>query len=157
MGWAPNWDERVAGIGCVACAEGRPDEIEPGRRIFAGTWSDAYLERHAVAPGYTLVFFRGRHVADPIQLTTDEAAGYALEVRRVALAVQRAFAPIKLNYLTLGNVLPHLHTHIVPRYRDDPDAGRPPRFMMEDALSPEISDRAYSAQLERLRAAVDAA
>jgi diadenosine tetraphosphate (Ap4A) HIT family hydrolase len=52
---------------------------------------------------------------------------------------------------------PHLHPHIVPRYIDDPDAGRPPRFMMEDALSPDISERAYSAQLERLRAVLDTA
>lgn len=28
-------------------------------------------------------------------------------------------------YLTLGNTVPHLHTHVVPRYRDDPAPGGP--------------------------------
>jgi diadenosine tetraphosphate (Ap4A) HIT family hydrolase len=30
-----------------------------------------------------------------------------------------------MNYMTLGNTVPHLHTHVVPRYRDDPAPGRP--------------------------------
>ncbi len=38
---------------------------------------------------------------------------------------ERYLRPVKLNYLTLGNALPHLHTHIVPRYADDPVPGRP--------------------------------
>lgn len=28
--------------------------------------------------------------------------------------------PVKLNYSILGNSVPHLHTHVVPRYREDP-------------------------------------
>jgi len=39
--------------------------------------------------------------------------------------VQAQFDPVKLNYLTLGNTIPHLHTHVVPRYRDDPAPGGP--------------------------------
>jgi diadenosine tetraphosphate (Ap4A) HIT family hydrolase len=33
--------------------------------------------------------------------------------------------PVKMNYMTLGNTVPHLHTHVVPRYRDDPAPGGP--------------------------------
>jgi len=32
---------------------------------------------------------------------------------------------VKLNYETLGNALPHLHTHVMPRYADDPKPGWP--------------------------------
>ena len=32
---------------------------------------------------------------------------------------------MKMNYETLGNSLPHLHTHLVPRYTDDPRPGQP--------------------------------
>ena len=28
-------------------------------------------------------------------------------------------------YETLGNALPHLHTHLVPRYTEDPRPGQP--------------------------------
>jgi diadenosine tetraphosphate (Ap4A) HIT family hydrolase len=46
-------------------------------------------------------------------------------VLRVGRAIEAAFSPVKLNYNVLGNSVPHLHTHIVPRYADDPrPAGR---------------------------------
>ena len=35
------------------------------------------------------------------------------------------FQPVKVNYLLLGNLVPHSHTHVVPRYVDDPAAGGP--------------------------------
>lgn len=37
-----------------------------------------------------------------------------------------------MNFEMLGNSLPHLHTHVVPRYLDDGEPGRPPRFMRVD-------------------------
>ncbi len=43
----------------------------------------------------------------------------------VAKALQRCYQPLKMNYETLGNVVPHLHTHLVPRYEDDAAAGQP--------------------------------
>jgi diadenosine tetraphosphate (Ap4A) HIT family hydrolase len=42
------------------------------------------------------------------------------EVLAVGRAVQARFHPVKMNYMTLGNTVPHLHTHIVPRYPNDP-------------------------------------
>jgi len=42
-----------------------------------------------------------------------------------AKAIEARFQPIKMNYLTLGNWVPHLHTHVVPRYLDDPAPGGP--------------------------------
>jgi diadenosine tetraphosphate (Ap4A) HIT family hydrolase len=45
------------------------------------------------------------------------------EVRVVGRAITAAFNPIKLNYDILGNAVPHLHVHIVPRYTDDPRPG----------------------------------
>ena len=37
-----------------------------------------------------------------------------------------------MNYLTLGNALPHLHTHLVPRQADDPVPGGPLPFDVLD-------------------------
>jgi diadenosine tetraphosphate (Ap4A) HIT family hydrolase len=47
------------------------------------------------------------------------------EMAEVAHAVQRAFQPVKLNYELLGNTIPHLHWHLVPRHRGDAQLGRP--------------------------------
>ena len=78
-----------------------------------------------VQRGYTLVIWRGRHVNEPTELDEAEAAGYWAEVLAVARALISVYEPLKMNYETLGNSLPHLHTHLVPRYTDDPRPGQP--------------------------------
>jgi diadenosine tetraphosphate (Ap4A) HIT family hydrolase len=44
---------------------------------------------------------------------------------RVAAALAKALNPDKMNYELLGNGMPHLHWHLVPRYKTDPMWGRP--------------------------------
>ena len=110
------------------CAQERADEDEYGIRIHAGRYSDAYLQRVSWQLGYTIVTWRGRHVAEPTELAAAEASGYWLEVLQVASALQRYYRPVKLNYQTLGNAVPHLHTHLVPRFGQDPAPGRPLPF-----------------------------
>jgi diadenosine tetraphosphate (Ap4A) HIT family hydrolase len=45
---------------------------------------------------------------------------------RASIAVLRAvFQPAHLNVEFLGNVEPHLHAHIIPRYVNDPRWGQP--------------------------------
>jgi len=34
-------------------------------------------------------------------------------------ALREALAPDKVNLASLGNVVPHLHWHVIPRFRDD--------------------------------------
>jgi diadenosine tetraphosphate (Ap4A) HIT family hydrolase len=138
------------GDGCPMCAEGRPDELRYGARIFAGRVSDAYLQRAGVQRGYTVVIWRGRHVAEPTELTQDEAARYWLEVVRVAWALEKHLEPVKMNYNVLGNSLPHLHTHVLPRYADDPKPGWPFPFPEDDA--PPLDEDEFRADVDALRA-----
>lgn len=46
-------------------------------------------------------------------------SGFLREMCVVAEAMFRAFRPAKLNYELLGNTVPHLHWHLIPRYPDD--------------------------------------
>jgi diadenosine tetraphosphate (Ap4A) HIT family hydrolase len=123
--WPEQFYARRAGDGCPSCAEGRPDATPWGVRFFAGSVCDAYLVRADIQRGLSMAVWRGRHVAEPTQLTDDEAAAYGREVLRVGRALEAVMEPIKLNYDLLGNTVPHLHTHIVPRYADDPRPGWP--------------------------------
>ena len=107
------------------CAEGRPDETEFGLRIFGGEVVDAYLQRDGSQRGYTIAIWRGRHVAEPTELSAEEAGRYWLEVIGVGSAIETVLTPVKMNYEVLGNSLPHLHTHVMPRYSDDPHPGWP--------------------------------
>ena len=43
----------------------------------------------------------------------------------VARSIEARFEPVKMYFLTLGNSVPHLHTHLVPRYANDATPGRP--------------------------------
>ena len=137
--WPPNWSDLIKGVGCEMCEAGRPEADRYGARIRKGQYSDAYLQRADVQRGYTLVIWRGRHVNEPTELTEAEAAGYWAEVLDVARALITHYRPLKMNYETLGNSMPHLHTHLVPRYKVDPRPGQPFPLSAEqpDAKIPE--------------------
>ena len=55
---------------------------------------------------------------------------------------------MKVNYDILGNSLPHLHTHVIPRYADDPKPGWPFPFPEEAGR---IDAEAFRRDLELLR------
>ena len=149
--WPEDWDARRNGLGCPKCAEGRPGEDLWGVRFFAGRWADAYLERRPPHPGTAVVTFRGsRHVADPCDFTDEELTGYWSDVRTAAKAIERAYRPCQLNYGTFGNAVPHVHTHITPRYPDDPAPGRPlPDWVFANA--PLLEPDQLADQLAQLR------
>jgi diadenosine tetraphosphate (Ap4A) HIT family hydrolase len=120
-------------------------------RFFAGSWADAYLERRPPQPGTVVVIFRGgRHVAEPSDFTDEELAGYWADVRTIAQAIDGGYGPCQLNYMTFGNAVPHVHTHIVPRYSDDPAPGRPlPDDVFASATA--LADGDLADQVDRLR------
>ena len=132
------------------CAEGRPDETPLGARILAGSVSDAYLQRADIQRGYTVVVWRGRHVAEPTELDPDEAAAYWAELLHVGRALEAHLSPVKMNYNLLGNSLPHLHTHVVPRYADDPRPGWPFPFPEEE--QPPLPEDEFRRDVAALRA-----
>ena len=150
MEWPAPFYELRAGNGCPMCAEGRPEATPHGVRFAAGEVSDAYLRRSDIQRGLTIVVWRGRHVAEPTELDEADAARYWREVLEAGRALEDVFDPVKMNYDVLGNSLPHLHTHIVPRYADDPRPGWPFPFPEPDPPAmPEQRLRADVAALRR--------
>ncbi len=87
-----------------------------------------------------------------MELGDAEAAAYGREVLAVGRALQDAFAPVKINYNVLGNSVPHLHTHIVPRYADDPRPGWP--FPFPDPEPGPMSQERLVREVARLRDAL---
>jgi diadenosine tetraphosphate (Ap4A) HIT family hydrolase len=151
--WPTDWSERVRGKDCAMCADGRAEIAHGSARIFAGRVSDAYLVRNDVGQrGYCVVIWRGRHVSDPTELSQDEASTYFDEVLHVGRAIERQYQPIKMNFEMLGNSLPHLHTHVVPRYLGDGEPGHPAHFMRIDLQNePKIPEDEYARDLAALR------
>ena len=67
---------------------GGADETQHGLRVFEGRWADGYIGRYPVRPGYAFVVFKGRHVAEPGELSAEETAGFWSDVACVAQAVE---------------------------------------------------------------------
>jgi diadenosine tetraphosphate (Ap4A) HIT family hydrolase len=134
------------------CAEGRPDKTDFGVRIFKGEVVDAYLQRDGRQRGYTIATWRGRHVAEPTELSVDEAARYWLEVLEVGRAIESVLGAVKMNYEVLGNSLPHLHTHVMPRYSDDPRPGWP--FPHPEHPPPPHPEDEFRRDVDALRSAL---
>ena len=151
MEWPAEFYARHAGTACPLCEQGRPEETPHGVRYFAGEVSDAYLVRADIQRGLSVVVWRGRHVVEPTELSDAEAAAYGREVLRVSRALLEVLRPVKLNYDVLGNSVPHLHTHLVPRYADDPRPGWPFPFPEQDP--PAMPEERLRAEVEALRRA----
>lgn len=147
--WAADWDARKSGASCGMCDDLDSDEKAHGVRVFNGRWTDAYLGRFPVRPGYVYVIWKGRHVSEPTELSDEESAGFWIEVTFVASAIEETYQPFKMNWLSLGNGVPHLHVHLVPRYFDDPSAGGP--------LEPEAFNQASTLPLSEEHLRRDAA
>ena len=136
--WPPDWDDLYTGRMCSLCQSLSEDDNAHSVLIRRGRHADVRIDRKSAIPGYCLVIWNGRHVAELGELTGEELAGYWREVVAVGGAIEAAFRPLKLNYQILGNAVPHLHTHVLPRYRSDPAPGGP--LPWSEALGEPLAD-----------------
>lgn len=80
-------------------------------------------------PGYC-VFLADPVVAQINDLAEAARVQYSLDVLRAGDAILAATGAARMNYETLGNSEPALHTHLIPRYANEPEAQRRiPAFM----------------------------
>lgn len=69
-------------------------------------------------PGFCRVVWR-THVAEMSDLEPNSRRHLFHVVLAVEAALRQLLAPDKINLASLGNQVPHLHWHVVPRWRDD--------------------------------------
>ena len=85
-------------------------------------WSDRQLSVIAVDdaeyPGFTRVVWNA-HVKEMTDLDGAERARVMGAVYAVESAQRAVMAPEKINLASFGNVTPHVHWHVIPRYLDD--------------------------------------
>ncbi len=56
------------------------------------------------------------HVKELFNLNEQELSSFMNDIKRVAIAVDKAFQPNKINYGAYGDTMHHLHMHVVPKY-----------------------------------------
>ncbi len=152
MRWPDSFFAMKRGEGCQFCAVAHLEDTGGGLKFLRGEVADAYLQRKDIQPGHTIVVWKLRHVTEPTELSPSEVSAYYGDVHAAARLLERHFKPVKTNYQTLGNAVPHLHTHIVLRYEDDPRPGQPLPWPDDPGVLPEDECRAT---VEALRLNVD--
>lgn len=76
------------------------------------------------------------------------------DVARLAGAVRLVTAPVRINYECLGNVVPHVHWHVIPRHTDDPDPTKPVWGWPAEKLKGKLTDDDRSVLVSQLRQAL---
>ena len=69
-------------------------------------------------PGFVRVILN-RHAREMTDLAPAERDQLMAVVYAVEAAVRDTMQPDKMNLASLGNMTPHVHWHVVPRFRDD--------------------------------------
>jgi diadenosine tetraphosphate (Ap4A) HIT family hydrolase len=69
-------------------------------------------------PGFLRVILN-RHAREMTDLDDAQRAAFMAVVFAVEAHARRCLEPDKMNLASLGNLTPHLHWHVIPRWRDD--------------------------------------
>jgi len=106
---------------CLFCSFAR--ETGVALTVYADKETIAFLDIHPRSPGHTMVIPR-KHRENILELSDIEIAAVFRTVRLVTDILRRALNPqgftIGINHGTIsGQVIEHLHVHIIPRFSGD--------------------------------------
>ncbi|MCA9451293.1 MAG: HIT family protein [Nitrospiraceae bacterium] len=109
---------------------------EPLCKICVGAWpftdhflvdcglTRAYVFEDQFFAGWTVLVLKD-HVSELFDLSKVARGMLMEEVTHVAQALTQVFDAKKINYELLGNQVPHIHWHLIPRLKTDPDPLKP--------------------------------
>jgi ATP adenylyltransferase len=140
--------------GCPFCAP--RDKIDPFFiEVAPLTVSTLYLDRNQTYRGQCVLIFDPRHADGLETLSPVEFDAVAQDLRVAARALTAVCKPDLMNYASLGNIVRHLHWHIVPRYASDPRWGAPIyTSSLADMLETPLEDVEYETIVRAIRAAL---
>lgn len=102
-------------VNCELC-------VDPGGDLL---WEDGLCRVIRVSdsageafPGFCRVVWR-QHVAEMSDLAPEDARHVMTVVLATERALRKIVGPDKINLACLGNLVPHLHWHVIPRWKDD--------------------------------------
>lgn len=91
----------------------------------AGTellWENAQLRiidvQDALYPGFTRIIWKA-HVAEMSDLSAADQLALMQAVFHIERLQRELLQADKINLASFGNIVPHLHWHIIPRWKDD--------------------------------------
>ncbi|CUH94796.1 hypothetical protein P22_0862 [Propionispora sp. 2/2-37] len=110
--------------------------------------STLYLFREQTYRGRCLLSFNG-HKGELYELSNEEQTLYMHDLAQAAHAVQKACNPDNINYGAYSDKLPHLHFHIVPKYKNEYSWGS--TFDMSPDNKAWLSDGEYDQLIKSIK------
>ena len=102
-----------------------------------GVW---ILSPNQYYPGYSELISK-THCREWHEVPAEIAQSLNENMRFIADKISKTCRPLTMNVASLGNVVEHLHWHIIPRYENDPQHLAPPDFTLPATLTPEMAKR----------------
>ena len=128
---------------CPLCAE------DGGALVWRGARLRVIRANEAGFPAFYRVVWNA-HVAEFSDLSAEDRV-HCMDVTVVELALRQHLAPTKVNIAALGNMVPHLHWHVIARF--DWDSHFPvPVWAAAQRLSPAAQEGAVRDRLPALEA-----
>ena len=148
------WTDMRRGVGCPLDVP-RPDSNAERDMVAALRVSTLYLCKNQTYRGHCMLILDRRHASRPNELATQEWLQFCTDLYVAEGAISRTLNPDHINIAALGNLAPHLHWHIIPRYRSDPRWGAP-IWLTEpaDMRDTRLDRTEYDALLQNLRRAL---
>lgn len=113
--------------------------------------STAFLASNQICRGYTVLIYNKAHVTELFELEKEDRTAFLEDSVKVAKAIYDAYHPHKMNYELLGNLVPHLHWHIIPRQKKDPLELHWP-IWGKDYTEVRLSDEKYGEIIKEIKA-----
>lgn len=113
--------------------------------------SSLYLFKEQSHPGRMVVAYRG-HVSEISDLSPEQLQAYMADVARIARLIHKMYRPDKINYGAFGDLNPHLHFHLVPKYKDEFEWGG--NFQI-NPRSRELTEEEAQAIIEKVKRELD--
>jgi diadenosine tetraphosphate (Ap4A) HIT family hydrolase len=98
-------------VGCELCELSAPTIVRNDK-------FSVILAEEPNYPGFARVIWN-EHVREVSDLDDADRLLLNEAVWKLEQAVREVMQPLKVNVASLGNVVPHLHWHVIPRYADD--------------------------------------
>lgn len=100
-------------MACELCTNKHPNELWRNKDVYVIDANEPLL------PGYIRVVLC-RHIAEMSDLSRESRHRLSDIVNLVEQTMRQVMQPDKINLAAFGTMVPHLHWHVIARFKDDP-------------------------------------
>ena len=146
------WRDRLTGQRCELCELIKSDPVEnsEGFKVADLRVTRWMLGRNQYIRGYSVLVLK-HHATELFEISSKLRAEFIEDIATASEALQHLLFPIKINQEIQGNVIPHLHCHIKPRFSTDrPGHAR----IFQDAGRVVLTNDAYQEMIGQLQESI---